>query len=284
MLELGRHRRPRARLLDGDGLDPGRAASATRCSCSARDRTAAVRGVLHFVPCYGRRRVSLSFMRRDPDTPNGLTEFLVSQAVAAAARARHRGGVAQLRDRGAVHAQPRDTRSSALIGRLAQAVQRRTSRSRACTASTRSSSRAGSRATRSTRAARTPARMSLAAMWAEGQLPKPALPKPVRRGRLAPGAAARIRRLNVAAAGRLRLITPDAAPPSFACAMPDDRPLHRPRRRRRRDADARGQSRSARRSGPGSARSSGRWCRCCWPVSSSDSASGCSRDQRFSAF
>jgi lysyl-tRNA synthetase class 2 len=36
--------------------------------------------VLHFVPCYGRPAMSLSFMRRDPDTPNGLTEFLVARA------------------------------------------------------------------------------------------------------------------------------------------------------------------------------------------------------------
>jgi lysyl-tRNA synthetase class 2 len=47
----------------------------------ARDQAGAIRGVLHFVPCYGRATVSLSFMRRDPDTPNGLTEFLVCQAV-----------------------------------------------------------------------------------------------------------------------------------------------------------------------------------------------------------
>jgi lysyl-tRNA synthetase, class II len=40
-----------------------------------------IRGVLHFVPCYGRGTVSLSFMRRDPRTPNGLTEFLVVKAV-----------------------------------------------------------------------------------------------------------------------------------------------------------------------------------------------------------
>jgi lysyl-tRNA synthetase class 2 len=46
----------------------------------ARDERGAIRGVLHFVPCYGRRAVSLSFMRRDPDTPNGLTEFLVASA------------------------------------------------------------------------------------------------------------------------------------------------------------------------------------------------------------
>jgi len=46
----------------------------------ARDSDGAIRGVLHFVPCYGRAAVSLSFMRRDPDTPNGLTEFLVASA------------------------------------------------------------------------------------------------------------------------------------------------------------------------------------------------------------
>jgi lysyl-tRNA synthetase, class II len=48
----------------------------------ARDQDDAIGGVLHFVPCYGRPAVSLSFMRRDPSTPNGLTEFLVVKAVA----------------------------------------------------------------------------------------------------------------------------------------------------------------------------------------------------------
>ena len=47
----------------------------------ARDEWSHIRGVLHFVPCYGRRAMSLSFMRRDPDTPNGLMEFLVVRAV-----------------------------------------------------------------------------------------------------------------------------------------------------------------------------------------------------------
>lgn len=47
----------------------------------ARDGEGAIRGVLHFVPCYGRPAVSLSFMRRDPTTPNGLTEFLVVRAI-----------------------------------------------------------------------------------------------------------------------------------------------------------------------------------------------------------
>jgi lysyl-tRNA synthetase, class II len=47
----------------------------------ARDEQHAIRGVLHFVPVYGRPAVSLSFMRRDPQTPNGLTEFLVVAAI-----------------------------------------------------------------------------------------------------------------------------------------------------------------------------------------------------------
>jgi lysyl-tRNA synthetase class 2 len=46
----------------------------------ARDGEDAIRGVLHFVPCYGRDAASLSFMRRDPSTPNGLTEFMVVKA------------------------------------------------------------------------------------------------------------------------------------------------------------------------------------------------------------
>ncbi len=46
----------------------------------SRDSDGAIRGVLHFVPVYGREAVSLSFMRRDPTTPNGLTEFMVVKA------------------------------------------------------------------------------------------------------------------------------------------------------------------------------------------------------------
>jgi lysyl-tRNA synthetase class 2 len=52
-------------LLARDESDPGRP----------------IRAVLHFVPCYGRSAMSLSFMRRDPGTPNGLTEFMVVKAI-----------------------------------------------------------------------------------------------------------------------------------------------------------------------------------------------------------
>jgi lysyl-tRNA synthetase class 2 len=47
----------------------------------ARDEQGAIRGLLHFVPCYGRAAMSLSFMRRDPQTPNGLMEFMVVRAI-----------------------------------------------------------------------------------------------------------------------------------------------------------------------------------------------------------
>jgi lysyl-tRNA synthetase, class II len=47
----------------------------------ARDRSGEIRGFLQFVPSYGRAAMSLSAMRRDRDTPNGLTEFLVVRAV-----------------------------------------------------------------------------------------------------------------------------------------------------------------------------------------------------------
>ncbi|MEO8687580.1 MAG: phosphatidylglycerol lysyltransferase domain-containing protein [Solirubrobacteraceae bacterium] len=47
----------------------------------ARDADGAVRGFLHFVPAYGRPAMSLSAMRRDRDTPNGLNQFLVVRAI-----------------------------------------------------------------------------------------------------------------------------------------------------------------------------------------------------------
>jgi lysyl-tRNA synthetase class 2 len=46
-----------------------------------RDPEGRVRGFLHFVPVYGRPATSLSAMRRDEETPNGLMEFLVVRAI-----------------------------------------------------------------------------------------------------------------------------------------------------------------------------------------------------------
>ncbi len=47
----------------------------------ARDGEGAARGFLHFAPCYGRPAVSLGLMRRERDTVNGLTEYLVVSAI-----------------------------------------------------------------------------------------------------------------------------------------------------------------------------------------------------------
>ena len=48
---------------------------------TARDADGHVRGFLHFVPAHGRPAMSLGYMRREPGTPNGLTEFMVVRAV-----------------------------------------------------------------------------------------------------------------------------------------------------------------------------------------------------------
>ncbi len=47
----------------------------------ARDGDGTARGWIHFLPSYGRPAMSLSLMRRDRDTPNGLTEFLVVRSI-----------------------------------------------------------------------------------------------------------------------------------------------------------------------------------------------------------
>ncbi|HEX3454594.1 MAG TPA: phosphatidylglycerol lysyltransferase domain-containing protein [Gaiellaceae bacterium] len=47
----------------------------------ARDAEGRIRGFIHFVPSYGRPAMSLSAMRRDRETPNGLMEFLVVRAI-----------------------------------------------------------------------------------------------------------------------------------------------------------------------------------------------------------
>jgi lysyl-tRNA synthetase, class II len=48
---------------------------------AARDGEGVIRGFLHFVPSYGRPAMSLSFMRRERSTPNGLMEFLVVRSI-----------------------------------------------------------------------------------------------------------------------------------------------------------------------------------------------------------
>jgi lysyl-tRNA synthetase class 2 len=47
----------------------------------ARDCDRQLRGVLHLVPSYGRQAVSLSMMRRHPEAPNGLTEYMIVKTI-----------------------------------------------------------------------------------------------------------------------------------------------------------------------------------------------------------
>ncbi len=47
----------------------------------ARDAEGRARGFLHFVPSFGRAAMSLSFMRRDRETPNGMMEFLIVHSI-----------------------------------------------------------------------------------------------------------------------------------------------------------------------------------------------------------
>jgi lysyl-tRNA synthetase class 2 len=49
----------------------------------AVDASGDAAGFLHFVPVYARSAVSLSYMRRRLDAPNGLTEFLIVRAIEA---------------------------------------------------------------------------------------------------------------------------------------------------------------------------------------------------------
>ena len=47
----------------------------------ARDAAGVARGFIQFVPTYGRSAVSLSMMRRDRSSPNGLNEYLIVRAI-----------------------------------------------------------------------------------------------------------------------------------------------------------------------------------------------------------
>ena len=45
----------------------------------ARDGEGRARSFLHFAPSFGRAAASLSLMRRDPGTPNGLMEWMIAR-------------------------------------------------------------------------------------------------------------------------------------------------------------------------------------------------------------
>ena len=102
--DVARRAPPRRPRRQPRAARPRRARAASAASSTSRRAT-------------GRPAVSLSLMRRDRDTPNGLTEFLVVRGDRAAARPRRRGGLAQLRGLRAAHPRAARAASSALVGR-----------------------------------------------------------------------------------------------------------------------------------------------------------------------
>ncbi len=140
----------------------------------ARDGDGHVRGFLHFVPCYGRSAMSLGLMRRERDSVNGLMEFLIVSSI----ELLREQGVDELSLNFAAFARLLHSpagRFEELLGRLVtlgnpyfqiESLYRFNSKF-----SPRWQPRYLLYESRSLGFART----GLAAMWAEGQLPKPRL-------------------------------------------------------------------------------------------------------------
>jgi len=141
----------------------------------ARDEDGKVRGVLHFVPCYGRKAVSLSMMRRDRDTPNGLMEFQVVSAV----EMLKAQGIEELSLNFATAARfihsPRN-RVEALLGKLCGKLDRFFQIESLYRFNVKFFPRWDPRYLVYEGSLGLP-RAALASMWAEGQLPKPKLPR-----------------------------------------------------------------------------------------------------------
>jgi lysyl-tRNA synthetase class 2 len=139
----------------------------------ARDAEGLIRGFIHFVPAYGRPAMSLSVMRRDRETPNGLMEFLVVQAIELARAA----GVEELSLNFAAFARfmhsPQNP-AERVVGRLARLMNPYFQIESLYRFNAKFQPRWEPRYLVYERARRLP-RVGLAAMWAEGQLPKPAL-------------------------------------------------------------------------------------------------------------
>lgn len=62
-------------------LDAGIASHKETLLVLARDDRGQLYGLLHLVPTFGRSAVSLSLMRRHPESPNGLTEFMIVKTI-----------------------------------------------------------------------------------------------------------------------------------------------------------------------------------------------------------
>jgi lysyl-tRNA synthetase class 2 len=145
----------------------------------ARDPDGRVEGFLHFVPAHGRAAMSLGFMRRRPGTPNGLTEFLVVRAVEG------------LRDRGIEELslnfcafgrwlREPETFPQRMVGWIVPPFDRLFQIQSLLRFNAKFATRWAPRHVAFAGWASLP-RVILAALEAEGQLPKPSLPAPLRR-------------------------------------------------------------------------------------------------------
>ncbi len=149
----------------------------------ARDSEQRVRGFLHFAPVFGRPMVSLGFMRRDRDTPNGLNDFLVVHA----ARLLAERGIEEFSLNFAAFGRWLHAPANPLertLGRLLRVGDRWFQIERLQRFNAKFGPRWQPRYLLFDRPLALP-RVALAAMWAEGQLPKPRLPR--RRRSVAPG-------------------------------------------------------------------------------------------------
>jgi lysyl-tRNA synthetase class 2 len=144
----------------------------------ARDAGGEVRGLLHFVPSFGRAAVSLSSMRRDPETPNGLTEFMVVKAI----ESLRERGIDELSLNFAAFARllhNPENRLQRLLGRALGWADAIFQIERLYRFNTKFFPQWEPRYLMYERLIALP-RVALAALWLEGQLPKPRLRTPVR--------------------------------------------------------------------------------------------------------
>ena len=145
----------------------------------ARDDDGVIRGFLHFVPIFGRPAVSLGFMRRERDTPNGVIDFLVVEA----ARLLGERGVEEFSLNFAAFGRwLRDPANvvERLLARVLVVGDRWFQVERLLRFTQKFDPRWQPRYLLFEKPSALP-RTALAAMWAEGQLPKPAVPWPTPR-------------------------------------------------------------------------------------------------------
>jgi lysyl-tRNA synthetase, class II len=146
----------------------------------ARDRQGEVQGLLHLVPSFGRAAMSLSSMRRDPDTPNGLTEFMVVSAI----ESLRERGIDELSLNFAAFARLMhnpENRLQRVLGRVLGRADSIFQIERLYRFNAKFFPRWEPRYLMYERLIALP-RVALAALWLEGQLPKPRLRTPVRNG------------------------------------------------------------------------------------------------------